>query len=1187
MKLTWDKTFRILPFMTALIAVILFCISAIEERTEGKTERVAASVGKKVEKRIEVLESHIRLSVETADDHSCLDDLPDDMVIYKYVHDSLVSWSNQFSVLNDNIANRLVFQRLTNLKSRIVSPLINIPEDYSYINLGPKWYVVKSFEANGNERIIAGIEIKNTLVEDIRRHENGINPLLEIPPHHTILPLNYSGGSPVEVDGEPMFKIHADNVSSSVLSDASLLKWLAMLFISLTVLVYLASHRTMKAFAFTLSTLTIVAVSAYIWGLDLSENTEIFSPNTYADGPVFFSLGAMLLFNTFLTMICLCIYMMRNTFLSLMQKDRKTRKKKLICYCLLLLTAAAGVLTYTHLALRSLLQNSNITLEFYRTNTEIATSAIVYLSYIGLAFCILFFLLMLAPAVRELTGHSIHLRSKRGLAAFAFCTAVYFSIVTATNSIHRESERIAVWANRLAVERDLGLEIRLKAIEDDIASDQIISSLVSLEKADGLILNRISENFLSRIRQNYSINLMLLTDGNKGLAQYYNNLLASGTAVYDGSRFFFISDGLGHSRYIGQFIYYTQNKGLIRMLLEIEPTSSLEDRGYNSILSQFSAPDGINIPSIYSYAKYADGMLTSYKGNYPYPTVSDRFHEDPEGRSRTIRTDDYTHFIHRISEVETIIISRPKTGGIAFFTSFSYLFLIIMGLLVLLNHRRRTDTKSKFFRTRINIILFISSSMILASMTVVSIFFVYKRNSENTHNMMSSRITTIQALINRHAKNADSYTELMTPGFRTGLEDISKTTKSDISLYSPDGRVFYSSTSDVFDKMILGNRMHKKAFHSIRHQHQRYHINREKVAGYDYWALYAPVINSDGNIIAIAGVPYTHGDHDFRREAFLHAALLVNIFLLLLIVSLLFSTREVNEMFTPLTEMGKKMNITDIHDLKPIIYKREDEISSLVDAYNRMVKELADSTVRLAQAERDKAWSQMARQVAHEIKNPLTPIKLEIQRLIRLKENSNPKWEEKFDKVAAVILEHIDILTETANEFSTFAKLYSEEPVLMDLDKTLREQLLIFDNKENIKIEYVGMDGASVMAPRPQLIRVFVNLISIAIQAVEIRQREMLENGEGPFDGKVFITLRNGTADGYYDILVDDNGYGVKDENLDRLFTPNFTTKSGGTGLGLAICRNIIEKCEGTITYGKSFILGGASFIVTIPKHLG
>lgn len=288
-------------------------------------------------------------------------------------------------------------------------------------------------------------------------------------------------------------------------------------------------------------------------------------------------------------------------------------------------------------------------------------------------------------------------------------------------------------------------------------------------------------------------------------------------------------------------------------------------------------------------------------------------------------------------------------------------------------------------------------------------------------------------------------------------------------------------------------------------------------------------------------------------------------------------------MFAPLVEMGQKMTSADINNLEYIIYQRDDEISSLVDAYNRMVRDLSNSTIQLAQAERDNAWSQMARQVAHEIKNPLTPIKLELQRLIRLKQKNNPAWEEKFDKVAAVILEHIDILSDTANEFSTFAKLYSEEPTRLDLNKVLKDQLMIFDNKENIRISFVGMENAIVMAPKPQLIRVFVNLITNAIQAVEIRQKEVAERGEEMFEGRVMIFLRNSTRDGYYDIVVDDNGSGVKEENLDRLFTPNFTTKSGGTGLGLAICRKIIEKCNGEISYCKSFVLGGASFTVTIP----
>ena len=124
-----------------------------------------------------------------------------------------------------------------------------------------------------------------------------------------------------------------------------------------------------------------------------------------------------------------------------------------------------------------------------------------------------------------------------------------------------------------------------------------------------------------------------------------------------------------------------------------------------------------------------------------------------------------------------------------------------------------------------------------------------------------------------------------------------------------------------------------------------------------------------------------------------------------------------------------------------------------------------------------------------------------------------------------------------------------------------------------------------VMVPRPQFIRVIVNLLTNAIQAVEISQKEAADNGSDRPEGKVLVCLRNGTKDGFYDIVIDDNGSGVSEENQSKLFTPNFTTKSGGTGLGLAICRNIIEKCDGEIGYRKSYTLGGASFYISIPKY--
>ena len=542
-----------------------------------------------------------------------------------------------------------------------------------------------------------------------------------------------------------------------------------------------------------------------------------------------------------------------------------------------------------------------------------------------------------------------------------------------------------------------------------------------------------------------------------------------------------------------------------------------------------------------------------------------------------------------VSEDELIVISRQKRSGLVYFTSFSYLCLILSALLSIFARSQKKDKifKSNYFKTRINTILFVSSLLILVSMTVISVFFVYKRNEENMYNLMSTRITTVQALVERQARTARDWRDLDNQEFTSVLENISNSTKCDITLYTPGGKVFRSTTPEVFERLIMGSRLDEEAYYNIRDLNQRYFIHKEKITDYRYWVMYAPIFNDSGQMVAIAGTPYTDRSFDFQREAFFHAALIINLFLLLLIGSLLFSTREVNSLFAPLVEMGKKMNKADIHNLEYIIYKREDEISSLVDAYNRMVKDLSESTKQLAQAERDKAWSQMARQVAHEIKNPLTPIKLQIQRLIRLKQNGNPAWEQRFDEVSAVVLEHIDILTETANEFSTFAKLYSEDPVMIDLDKVIKDQIMIFDNRENVSISYLGMENALVMAPKPQLIRVFVNLITNAVQAVEMLQKETAESGNEPHAGRVVISLRNSTRDGYYDIVFDDNGSGVKEENLDKLFTPNFTTKSSGTGLGLAICRNIIEKCEGEIRYQKSFALGGASFIVTIPKYQG
>ena len=193
-----------LPLTALILSLLLFVLSMASNNAGSDTEKVARNTAEKIEDRLEILERYIEEALETDRKELILPEgLPEDMVIYRYINDSLQSWSNQFSIINDDITSRLVFQRLTDRSEQIISPLTDVTEEISYLNFGPKWYLVKSVNGNGNQKIICGLEIKNTLIDDARRNENGVNPRLKLSGKYSVLPLTNSGGSAVEIDGKP------------------------------------------------------------------------------------------------------------------------------------------------------------------------------------------------------------------------------------------------------------------------------------------------------------------------------------------------------------------------------------------------------------------------------------------------------------------------------------------------------------------------------------------------------------------------------------------------------------------------------------------------------------------------------------------------------------------------------------------------------------------------------------------------------------------------------------------------------------------------------------------------------------------------------------------------------------------------------------------------------------------------
>lgn len=1171
-----------------ITALMLFFFSLLLNSSSSNTDNIAIRTGRRLEKRMAILDRHIEEAL--ASDHSqwlVLEDFPDDMVLYRYVYDTLQCWCNQFSIGNDDIGSRMLFQKLWGQNMRLSSPLADVTEDIQYMNFGPKWYLVKYATDRGGCKVIAGIEIKNSLIENLHKAYNGVNRHLKLSSKFTIMPIMDSGGVTVHVGEVPVFKILSETSQSTPFLANSILRWLSLLLICMASVLYLWTHRSLNIYSVDIVLLIAVAGIAYIWGLQMQEVSSFFSPTIYADGAFMYSFGTLAIINIALFLLVLCTYIVRNQFLSGIV--RKGRKKHFVIYGAGLAVLLLSVATYIIYSLHSLIMNSNISLELYLWSRITPFTIMVYVTYSGLMTCLLLLIQMLEPVVHKFSGKRYNVFTTKALLIFALVCATYFTVTSGVLGFKKEQNRVMVLTNRLAIDRDLELELQLRSVEEAIANDQLISALSMLEQSGTMIHNRVTENYLGKVSQSYDIQVSVCRGNDIRCLRGFDRTGDPGSPIARNSRFIYTYDANGQSSYIGSFIYYSKEYGISRVFLEIEPKANREDRGYYSILGKYSRHGGVDMPNFYSYAKYTSGKLTAYKGNYAYPTIIyGSLKEKIDEGTANIKVNGYIHFINRINDKEVIIVSRKIRGAMTYIVTFSYLAFIIFFLLYIALSRdadyQKNNFRKNYFRTRINIVLFVSLFATLTAMTLLSITFVQKRNEANMYNMMSGKINAIQAMFESRCSDMTSTAELGSREFSSIMERIGNDTKSDITLYNPNGKVLRSTTPEVFERMVIGSRMNEEAYYNIKYRNQRFYIHPEQFGGSKYYSLYAPLINSAGKLIAIICAPYTEQNYDFKQDAMFHAASIVNIFLLLLAITLFVSTSIVNTMFRPLLEMGKKMRSAHTHGLEYIIYRRDDELSMLVDAYNRMVHDLAESTKKLTKSERDKAWSEMARQVAHEIKNPLTPIKLEIQRLIRLKQKNAQGWEARFDEVSRIVLDHIDILTDTANEFSTFAKLYTEDPVLIDLDKTIKDQIFIFDNKENITISYIGMPDAIVLAPRPQLIRVFVNLLTNAIQALEIQQNDARENGLEPKAGRVVVSLRNSIKDGYYDIVIEDNGPGVKEENKSRLFTPNFTTKTGGTGLGLAICRNIVEKCEGEITYRRSFALGGASFTVTLPK---
>ncbi|MBR6423728.1 MAG: HAMP domain-containing protein [Bacteroidales bacterium] len=1168
-----------------LLALILLGASFARPRYEVRLRRQVARVEKALHKRELLAERYAMRAINASDqDWVDFDDMPEDIVLYCYQNDTMKCWTHEFPIGNDEVdvypfSYRLQFMSNRNLYS---SPLAYIGMREKYVNLGSAWYVVTTqFSKEKRVKVITGIRIKTEYPNSGKSGE--VNRHIRLKDDYTTVAINENDtGIVYGIEGEPLFSVVP--VSAPTHGRGNMpLRWVALALMLAAVFPYHIRHHTWRSFWFTVGTLAAVRVLSHIFVSRGFVSGEIFSPVLYADTWLFNSLGGFLLNNLVLSMLFYAIFVMRYRIHRSLERVDPVWRQAFIGVTVLV-TVLLGV--YIHYVMRSLILNSSIVMEPYRISDISIYSMLCYVSFAMLFLALLFQIYLSVMLIRR--DAKVNLFSWRYIVLYILVISLYSVIAMNVYGLQKEFESNRVNTGKLAIERDLSLEMFLREVEPSIQNDPFIAILTPVNGAE-LIKNRLIERYLySDIVQKYNITIStcsatdLIKLGQQtdpvGCFSFYDNMLKDyGVAVAPGSNIYYLRDYNGLASYLGVFTFLdTSDYTLSRLFLELESKyrNDVIINPLDAITTRTNT--AATLPPIYSYARYSDGRLVSHGGNYDYPVLPS---EDIPSGYAMINRNGYIHFVNLISDEDLTVVSRPRRPFFPHLVSFSYLAIFYGFFLLLFTQRWRREKLFNLpkhsLKRKITLTTTLTMVAALVAMGVGSVIYVMRLNRENNRESMDAIMTSVQTSLAEPCRYAMRYNELNTPELFSAMESFTRLSRYDINLYNTHGELIRSTKPELFDQYLKGKRMNNKAYRQIVIRNQLRFVDLESVAGVKYYSIYEPVFNGDGTMVAIANVPYFQKSEDVTVATASTVSAIINIYLILLITAVALGALMSNSLSKPLVEIKQRIDRLGFSGNRRIRYRNtKDELGVLINSYNKMVEDLEESSRQLAQSEREQAWKEMARQIAHEIKNPLTPMKLSIQYLMKLKEANVPGWEDKLESVSRSLLEQIDTLSQTASEFSSFARFYSEDIVRLDLAALIGEQLELFDNREEISLDFENEVGeAWVDGRRSQLARVLVNLITNSIQAID---------NAGKGTGTVRIRL-SAASPAEWQVDVEDDGPGVGEADLEKLFTPNFTTKKTGTGLGLAICKSIIEQSQGTISYSRSD-LGGAKFSIVLPK---
>lgn len=633
---------------------------------------------------------------------------------------------------------------------------------------------------------------------------------------------------------------------------------------------------------------------------------------------------------------------------------------------------------------------------------------------------------------------------------------------------------------------------------------------------------------------------------------------------------YFIDKEKKSIRYIAKIEIEDLNKNpekAFHLYIQLEPKLAVNLGAFPDLLLDKSLENKLESKRI-SYAVYESNKLLNTFGEYQYPLFIN--HQT----FNTETNDGYEHFINTPKKNITIVITDKEFGLWGRFTSNSYLF-IFFSLLVLFGvwFNSLVIKRSPRFSSLNNRIQFILVSIVVLSLAGVVVGTIWVVNTQFELKNEKDLILKSQSVLKELHQNI-AQQESLEPNYKDvtsyRLKRLSQLFGSDISLFNKQGMLYATSQPAIYEQGLVSKFMNPFAYISFKKSIRANYSQKENIGTLKYLSAYIPFYSKNDKLLGYINLPYFSRQKDLEKELTAYLTTLINIYTILFAITTLIALLVSNLLTKPLRIIKQQISNIQFGKFNEALqWKSNDEIGNLVAEYNNMLVKLEKSSELLAKSERESAWREMAKQVAHEIKNPLTPMKLNIQHLQRVVETHPDDINERVNKVSQILIEQIDTLSHIATEFSNFAKLPNANLEVVNLYDVLQNVTHLFQQNTACEISLTATEPLLVMADKEQCLRIFTNLLKNAEQSI-------------PDNRKGKIEIMAYSSDKSVTIKVKDNGSGIPNDIKHKLFTPNFTTKTTGTGLGLAMVKNSVVSFNGTITF-ETDLNEGTIFTIVLP----